>query len=199
MASPMKPASGGAPSYVIDAARSRFQVRATAGGLLASFGHNPVIAIRSFTGEAWFRAEEPERSSLRIEIDANSLEITNDVNEKDRQEMLRVMHEDVLETGHFPQIRFEGSGRQAVQIAPAMYRITLGGTLALHGVDRDVEVICNVTVDDNNLRANGEFTVKQTDFHIKLVSVAGGGLKLKDELKLSFDIAAHRRREAELQ
>jgi hypothetical protein len=59
-----------------------------------------------------------------------------------------------------------------------------------------VEVPCNVTVDQDNLRANGEFTVRQTDFRIKLVSVAGGTLKLKDELKLSFDVSAHRLREA---
>jgi hypothetical protein len=46
-----------------------------------------------------------------------------------------------------------------------------------------------------SLRANGEFTVRQTDYRIKLVSVAGGALKLKDELKFQFDIVATRRRE----
>ena len=36
----------------------------------------------------------------------------------------------------------------------------------------------------NMLRASGEFSLNQTDFGIKLVSVAGGALKLKDELKI---------------
>jgi hypothetical protein len=32
--------------------------------------------------------------------------------------------------------------------------------------------------------------VRQTDFGIKLVSVAGGALKVKDELQCAFDIVA---------
>ena len=49
---------------------------------------------------------------------------------------------------------------------------------------------------DDSLRANGEFTIRQTDYRIKLVSVAGGALKLKDELKFTFDIVANRKQEA---
>ena len=64
-----------APSYVLDPAKSRFQVRASATGLLSAFGHNPTIAIRNFTGEAWYRPQAPEQSSLRVEIDAASLAV----------------------------------------------------------------------------------------------------------------------------
>ena len=39
----------------------------SATGLLSAFGHNPTIAIRKFTGEAWFRPQAPEQSSLRLE------------------------------------------------------------------------------------------------------------------------------------
>jgi len=196
MATSSNLAKGLVPSYVVDPGRSRFTAKATASGMLSAFGHNPTVAIRGFTGEAWFRAQAPEQSSLRIEIDARTLAIAGDVNEKDRQEMDRTMKEDVLETDQYPEIRFEGSGTQATKIAEGMYRITLGGKLTLHGVEQDVEVPCNVTVGDDSLRANGEFSIRQTDFRIKLVSVAGGTLKLKDELKFSFDIMAHRRHEA---
>ena len=58
------------PQHVLDAAKSRFVVRATASGLLSAFGHNPTIAIRNFTGEAWFRAQAPDQSSLQFKIDA---------------------------------------------------------------------------------------------------------------------------------
>jgi len=181
------------PSYIVDAGKSRFQVKAAASGMLSAFGHNPTVAIRGFTGEAWFRAQVPEQSSLRIAIDANSLAITGDVNEKDRQEMDRMMKEDVLETDRYPEIMFEGAGNQAMKLAEGMYRITLDGKLTLHGVEREIVVGCNVTVGEDSLRANGEFSIRQTDFRIKLVSVAGGTLKLKDELKFTFDIVARRR------
>jgi hypothetical protein len=43
-----------------------------------------------------------------------------------------------------------------------------------------------------SLRAQGDFSLKQTDYNIKLVSVVGGTLKVKNELKFSFDIKGMR-------
>ena len=40
--------------YTIDRERSRFTVRAFAGGLLSGFGHNPQIAMREVSGEVDF-------------------------------------------------------------------------------------------------------------------------------------------------
>ena len=188
-------AEGLTACYSLDAAKSRFLVRASASGLLSAFGHNPSIAIRNFTGEARFSPEAPEQSSLHLKIDAASLAVTGEVSEKDRHEMERVMREDVLETDHYPEIRFDSSAIQASKITEGMYRAQIGGKLFLHGVERGLEVGCNVTMRDDSLRANGDFSIRQTDYGLRLVSVAGGTLKLKDELKFTFDIVAHRKRE----
>jgi hypothetical protein len=40
------------------------------------------------------------------------------------------------------------------------------------------------------LRASGDFTLNQSDYQIKSVSVAGGALKVKDQLKFSFAMVA---------
>jgi len=189
---PTKETEAGAASYVLDAAKSRFQVRATATGLLSAFGHNPTIAIRGFTGEVLFRAQTPEQSSLRFALDPGSLAVTNDINEKDRRDMERAMKEEVLETARYPEIRFETSEVQATRLAESMYRMKLIGKLTLHGVEQDVQIPCTVTVGEDSLRANGEFSIRQTDYGIHLVSAVGGALKVKDELKFQFDIAAHR-------
>ena len=189
----MNMADGLAASYSLDAARSRFLVRAYAAGLLSGFGHNPTVAIRGFTGEARFLSQSPERSSLRFRIDAASLAVTGDISDKDRHDMERAMNEDVLETARYPEITFESYSAQANQIAEGMYRIKIAGKLVLHGVARDLEIPCNLTASDDSLRANGEFTIRQTDYRIRLVSVAGGALKLKDELKFTFDIVARKK------
>jgi hypothetical protein len=42
------------------------------------------------------------------------------------------------------------------------------------------------------LRATGEVSIRQSDYGIEPVSAAGGTIKLKDELKLSFDISARK-------
>ena len=192
MASSVNETQKAVRSYVVDAWKSRFQVKASASGMLSPFGHNPLISIPNFIGEAWFRPQTPEQSSLRIVIDAGAVEVANDISSKDRREMERVMKADVLETERYPEIRFEGAAARADQIADGMYRIAIAGTLTLHGAQRAVQVPCNVIVSDDSLRANGEFSIRQSDYGIGLVSVAGGTLKLKDELKLTFDVFAHR-------
>jgi polyisoprenoid-binding protein YceI len=195
MASSTNMSEGLAARYALEAAKSRFQVRATASGLLSAFGHNPTIAIRNFTGEALFGPQAPEQASLHFAMDAASLAVTGEVNEKDRNEMERAMKVDVLETERYPEIRFASSAVQASKITEGTYRMKIGGKLTLHGVERALEIPCNVTVGDDSLRANGDFSIRQTDYGIRLVSVAGGTLKLKDELKFTFDIVAQRSRE----
>jgi hypothetical protein len=43
-----------------------------------------------------------------------------------------------------------------------------------------------------SLRAHGEFTVRLSTYGIKPPSAIGGTLKVKDELKCSFDIVARK-------
>jgi hypothetical protein len=45
---------------------------------------------------------------------------------------------------------------------------------------------------EDTLRAQGSFTLLQSDYGLKIASVAGGGLKLKDELKFSYFILGRR-------
>ena len=76
-----------ATTYIIEPRLSRFTVQAFAGGFLSGFGHNPTIAIRDFTGQAAFSPDAPAESSLTLNIRAESLEVTNDVSDKDRREI----------------------------------------------------------------------------------------------------------------
>jgi hypothetical protein len=55
--------SAAATGFLIDPRMSRFLVRATAGGMLSMFGHNPTIAIRDFSGEARFSPDALDRAS----------------------------------------------------------------------------------------------------------------------------------------
>ena len=42
------------------------------------------------------------------------------------------------------------------------------------------------------MRAMGDFALRRSDYKIDPVSALGGAVKLKDELKLSFNISARR-------
>jgi polyisoprenoid-binding protein YceI len=176
--------------YSIDAAKSQFTVRAFASGLLSGFGHNPVIAIRDFSGEVDFAPEGIDRSSVGLTIQAQSCAVQNDVSDKDRNEMERTMRDQVLEVQRYPQIAFESRQVSGMRMRDELYVMKIEGDLFLHGVTRRQSISVQVVPAEDSLKACGEFTVKQSDFKIKLVSVAGGTLKVKDELKLSFEMVA---------
>src|ERR1700730_18428334 len=176
--------------YTIDPAASRFTVRAFAVGMLSGFGHNPVIGIRDFSGEVNFAPDNLAGSSVGITINAGSFEVQNDVSEKDRLEITRTMNDQVLEVKRFPEIAFESRQVSGMQLGESLYVLRIEGDLFLHGVTRRQTVSVNVVPADDKLRAYGEFSIKQSDFKIKLVSVAGGALKVKDELRISFDVNA---------
>jgi polyisoprenoid-binding protein YceI len=176
--------------YTLNSGMSRFRVQAFAGGLLSSFGHNPAIVIRQFSGEAQFDPAAPDRASLRMTIDARSLEMDSSVSDKDRDEMQRIMHEQVLQSDEYPEISYECSKVTASSTGDGRFWVVLNGDLTLHGITRSQKVAGNLVVNGGNLQATGDFSIQQSDYRIKLASGLGGALKVKDELKCSFYIVA---------
>jgi polyisoprenoid-binding protein YceI len=179
--------------FVLDPGVSRFTARAFATGLLASMGHSPTFAIRQFSGEAKLDAGVPEQSSLRIVVQSGSLELTDQVSEKDRREIERAMRSEVLEISRFPEIIFEASKPAMSRGGEGVYWANMTGQLTLHGVTQPQQVTAQVTVTGDQLRASGELTVRQSSYRIKPVSVAGGTLKLKDDVKVTFDLVARKK------
>jgi polyisoprenoid-binding protein YceI len=178
--------------YVIDGRASRFTVRAFATGLLAKMGHNPTIGIRDLSGELTFDPDKLEAASFRIVIKSASLSVQDDISSKDLREMERLMNQEVLETEKFPEILYEASAITVTKMADMLYSATLNGNLTMHGVTRSQPIVTRVALLGSMLRASGDFSLNQTDYNIKLVSVAGGALKLKDELTFSFEIVARK-------
>ena len=178
--------------YVMDARASRFTVQTFATGVLAAMGHNPKVGIREFSGEVNFSPDTLEGSNFHISIKSSSLGVQDDISDKDRREIERLMNEQVLETAKYPEIIYDAPTFTATKMGDSLYSANLKGNLTLHGVTNSHPVMARVAVFGEMLRASGEFTLSQTDYQIKLISVAGGALKLKDDLKFSFEIVARR-------
>ena len=106
--------------------------------------------------------------------------------------MESTMNKSVLEIEKFPEICFSTTSIAATALSENRYQANLTGNLTLRGVTRAVTIPTQVTLLGDVLRAGGEFSLLQTNFGIAPVSVAGGTLKLKDELKLAFDIVARK-------
>jgi polyisoprenoid-binding protein YceI len=179
-----------AVSYRIDSGQSRFIVRAMVGGLLSSLGHNHTIAIREFTGEASITPNSIAPASMQLTIKADSLAVLDKVSASDKQEIETKMRNEVLETGQYANITFKSTNISADKTAEGQYDLQIWGDVTLHGVSKSIWFKGQMTLNGNTLRSKGEFALRQSDFKIKPVSAAGGTIKVKDELKFSFEIVA---------
>jgi polyisoprenoid-binding protein YceI len=178
--------------YTADTRASQFSVQVVAGGLLSAFGHSPTIAIRDFSGDVRVNPDDLGHSSMKLTIQAESLAVRDDISDKDRREIERTMRQDILETEAYPEIVYECSDISTSKVGEGQYALTLNGDLTLHGVTRFQAVDVRVTLNGDALQAFGTFSLLQTDYALKLASVAGGALKVKDELKFSFNIVARK-------
>jgi polyisoprenoid-binding protein YceI len=178
--------------YRVKPRESRFIVQAFAEGLLSAFGHNPKLAAREFAGEVKLNRSQLDTSTLEFSVKADSLVVTNDVSEKDRRELERVMKDEVLETSRFPDITFRSKSVTADRIYEGFYRVKITGELTLHGIAREYSIEAQLRLMENGVRAEGESTLRQSYFGIKRVSIAGGTLKVKDEVKMTFLIVAEK-------
>ena len=193
VADSMETSKAGQFQYVIDTKASRLTVQAFATGVLAAMGHNPKIGIRSFSGGVDFNPQMPEARGFRLSMQSNSLSVLDDVSDKDRREMERMMNDQVLEAAKYPEILYEAPAVSVTRPEGNLYSATLNGSLSFHGITRNQPVNVRIAEFGEMLRTSGEFTLRQSDYGIKPISVAGGALKVKDELKFSFEIIVRKR------
>ena len=179
--------------YVVDARSSRFTVQTFASGILSAMGHNPVIGIREFRGEVNFSPEAAQATSVWLSMKSNSLGVLDDVSDKDRRDIEKMMNEQVLEPAKYPEIVYESSSVSIAGIDATLFSASLNGSLTFRGITRNQAIPARIAVFDEMLRASGQFTMNQSDYGIKPISVAGGTLKVKDELKFSFEMVARKK------
>jgi polyisoprenoid-binding protein YceI len=89
-------------------------------------------------------------------------------------------------------MRFVSSSVSGRVLEPQTFELQVTGELTLHGVTRRITVPVRVVQQGDGLRASGSLRVKQSAFGMDPISVAGV-VKVKDELRIDFEIAAQRR------
>ena len=179
--------------YAIDARSSQFTVQAFASGLISAVAHSPKIAIRDWTGDVDFVPDTLREAKLKVVVKTGSLEVLDELRDSDRREIHRVMNNEVLETARFPQAVFQSSSIMGERLKETLHRVNLTGGLELHGVTNNHSFFAQVAFGVDSFRAYGEFTLLQTDYGMHIASIAGGTLKLQDELKFTFYVVARKK------
>jgi polyisoprenoid-binding protein YceI len=188
----MVPTSAAVVRYVIDTRASQFTVQAFASGLISAIAHSPKIAIRDWTGTAQATSDALGDAALKVCVKAASLEVLDELRDDDRREIHRVMNQEVLETARYPEILYESTAINAEKLKNDLYRVHVYGRLTLHGVCNEHAFVAQTSLGVDSARAYGEFTLRQSDYNIRIASIAGGSLKLQDELKFTFYVVARR-------
>jgi polyisoprenoid-binding protein YceI len=179
--------------YRLDAGRSKFMIRAFAGGLLWFKGHDHFIAVRDFEGEVTLTPQAISPASLEMTIRSNSLVETRDVFTEQQKEIInKELREIVLESDKYPTITFKSTNVTGKLRPDGSFDAKIEGELTMHGVTRRIKIPARVSLAGSDLRAQGEFTVERSDFNVKATSAFHGTIRVRDKLKFTFDIVAHR-------
>lgn len=174
--------------YEIDPSRSKFMVKAPRGGLAWFKGHDHLIAVRDFSGQAELTASVLNPASLRMTIRAASLEETSDVFTAQQKGIIKKELDDiVLETAKYPEITFKSTDVKGA-LKNGQFDIKIGGDITLHGVTRHIVIPATVSVENDSMRAKGEFTLNRSDFGVKATSAFHGMVRVRHKLKFTFDI-----------
>ena len=179
-------------SYSIDSAKSSMEIHVYKEGTFKMFGHDHLIAAKEVSGEARFDPQKVEASSVRLKIPTKSITVVDPGEaEKDRKDVQTTMAgEKVLDVAKFPEITFVSSGVSAVKKNADGWELTLSGKLSLHGHEKVATLPLQVHAADNELQAQGELSILQTDYGITPVKVGGGAVKVRDKLRITFMIVA---------
>ena len=161
----------------IDFEKSVMTVRVYKSRLFSAFGHEH--EIRAPIQQGSFSEDKP---SVDLTVNARKLKVMDrDVSEKDRAEIQETMlGPKVLDSEKFPEIRFRST--EVDRLGEGKWLVH--GDLTLHGETHPVKV----QVEGQNGHYRGSAELKQKEFGITPVTVAGGTVKVKNEVRLEFEI-----------
>jgi len=178
--------------YRLEPESSRFTVQAFAAGMLSFLGHSPTFAVRDFDGRLRWDPETPQSGELEVTVRADSLELTDNVRPADRQDIEDRMRREVLEVSAYPEIVLRSTEIATEPVADRRYRLRVAGELELHGVTDRVPFDAELRVFDDGVRLTGAFPLRLSDHRIAPVTALAGAIRLRDELRVAFDVAALR-------
>jgi len=161
----------------IDTQHSVLTVRVYKAGAFSAFGHEHAIRAPIQNGSL-----DEDKKSVEFVVDTRALRVMDsDVSDKDRAEIQSTMlGPKVLDSEQFHEIRFHST-----EISRGSEnRWTVQGDLTLHGQNHPVKV----DVERQDGRYRGSARLRQSEFGIKPVTVAGGTIKVKDEVRVEFEI-----------
>lgn len=163
----------------IDTANSKLVVHVSKSGAFSAFADNHEIAAPISEGTI-----DVGSSRVTFTVESRRMKVLDPKLDPDKRQQVqdRMLSPEVLDTSRYPRITFESDSVE--QSGQGQFLVK--GRLSLHGMTRRI----TASVHGQDGRYVGKCKLKQRDFGITPISIAGGTVKVKDELEIEFDIRA---------
>jgi polyisoprenoid-binding protein YceI len=166
-----------AADRAIDVAHSTLHIHVGKSGLFSAAGHEHWVTAPIAEGSV--AETEPQRIWFRVEAGKMKVEDDPKVSAADQAQVQETMQTKVLDSADYPEISF-----RSTSIEKNSDGWLVKGDLTLHGQTHSASAVVH-KLQNAYL---GRCQIKQTDFGIKPIAVAGGTVKVKDELQVEFSI-----------
>src|SRR5262249_11816066 len=152
--------------------------------------HNPTFAVRDFAGELRWQPDGHGDVGFDMTARTDSLTLTDNVRQADRDDVEGRMKREVLESAAFPEIAY--CAKEIVTSAGKdnKFRLRMHGALALHGVANPLIIDADLVRHSDGVRLQGSFPLYMSEYRIRPVTALGGAIQLRDQLRLDFDLVA---------
>jgi hypothetical protein len=167
-----------AQPQAIDVNKSSLKVRVFKSGAFSAFAHDHEIQAPIDEG----KIDSSASPSVQLRVDSRKMRVLDPEISVDKRAEIQHMMEGnaVLDAEHFPEISYRSTA--ITKTGDAQWEVR--GNLTLHGKNQPVVVV--VSLEGGHYRGSASF--KQSIFDINPIRIAGGAVKVKDEVKIEFDI-----------
>ena len=172
----------------VDSASSRFDIHVGSAGLFSAFGHDHSIAAKDIKGCAEIDWTRLEQSSVTLTFVTAAITVLDPKHPKDRPEVQKTMQEQVLKIMEFPEVTFKSERVRSIrpEAGGQRYNLIVDGPLSIRGHAEPVSISLLLERTGADAKVSGKHTLKQSTFGIKPISLAGGTVRVKDELQFEF-------------
>lgn len=161
----------------IDTSRSVVTIEVKKAGIFSAFAHDHQIAapLAGGTVDIPGRMVELRFKSMLLQVRDRG------ISEKERADIQSTMlGAEVLDAQRYPEIVF-----RSTSVEPAGQGLwKVDGDLSVHGQTHPV----SADVRDNSGHYTGSLLLRQSEFGITPIKIAGGTIRVKDEIRINFDI-----------
>ena len=183
--------AGAEEAFVVDAAASSFRISVGKSGLFSFAGHEHQVLATAIEGRIVVNREEATRSSVNLRFETSGLKVEGqgEPAEDVPKVQAKLTSPEVLNVAQFPEVTFRSTAVEARQSPDGSWNLRVTGDVTIKGVSRSLVLPLRAHLAEGVLTATGQTVLKQRDFGITPVSVAGV-VKVKNELGLDYKIVA---------